>query len=165
MYKTLFLIRHAKSDWSVLGQKDFDRTLNARGISDAPRMGAKLKSLGLVPEWIISSPSERTRMTLEYMTEQMAYPLEKIEWVEDIYEASLRTLLRVINELPEEKQSVAIVGHNPGLTFVAEYLTGEVLGNIPTCGVVVLQWESMSWENISQNTASMKHFLYPKKDL
>jgi phosphohistidine phosphatase len=165
MQKTLYLIRHAKSDWSVPGQKDMERELNSRGISDAPRMGAKMKELGMQPELMISSPSVRTRMTLEFMTEQMDYDFEAVHWEEDIYESSVRTLLRIINELPEEKQRVAIVGHNPGLTYLAEYITGDILGNIPTCGIVEIQLENLKWEEVSQNTGSLKQFIFPKKDL
>ena len=44
--KTLFLMRHAKSDWSDSAQSDFDRPLNKRGRSDAPRMAALLNSDG-----------------------------------------------------------------------------------------------------------------------
>lgn len=165
MQKTLFLIRHAKSDWSIPGQKDIERVLNSRGISDAPRMGAKMKALGMQPDLIISSPSVRTRMTLELITEQMDYDFEAIQWEEDIYEASVRTLLRIINELPPEKQKVAIVGHNPGLTFIAEYLTGDILGNVPTCGMVEILFDNLKWEEVSQNTGQMKKFIFPKKDL
>jgi len=165
MQKTLFLIRHAKSDWSVPGQKDIERELNSRGISDAPRMGAKMKVLGMQPDLILSSPSVRTRMTLEFITEQIDYDLETVQWEDDIYEASVRTLLRIINELPEDKKMVAIVGHNPGLTFIAEYLTSEILGNVPTCGIVEILFDNMKWEEVSQNTGSMKKFIFPKKDL
>ena len=58
--KKLFLIRHAKSDWSDNTLKDFDRGLNARGLKDAPFIGKFLKNKNIIPDLIISSPALRT---------------------------------------------------------------------------------------------------------
>jgi phosphohistidine phosphatase len=165
MTKTLLLIRHAKSDWSIQGQKDFDRELNQRGHTDAPRMGAKLFEMGIKPELVVSSPAQRTKLTAEYICEQVKYPVEKIEYNEEIYEASVRTLLKVVNELDDIYSMVAIVGHNPGFSYLAEYLTGAVIGSLPTCGIVELSFDFNKWSLASQNTASMKCFIYPKMDL
>jgi phosphohistidine phosphatase len=59
MSKTLILVRHAKSDWSIDGQKDYDRTLNARGHRDAPRMGQILANKNLKIDKLITSGAER----------------------------------------------------------------------------------------------------------
>lgn len=162
MGKTLILIRHGKSDWSEGGQKDFDRELNHRGHSDAPRMGGKLFEMNLKPDLIVSSPARRTTLTTEYICEQIKYPFDEVDFQEDIYEASVRTLLKVVNELDNKHSTVVIVGHNPGFSYLAEYLTGSVIGNIPTCGLVELNIELDKWELISQNTAQLKSFIYPK---
>lgn len=162
MGKTLILIRHGKSDWSDGGEKDFDRGLNQRGNMDAPRMGGKLKEMGIMPDLIVSSPALRTTLTAEYICEQIKYPFENVDFQEDIYEASVRTLLKVVNELNDDHNTVVIVGHNPGFTYLAEYLTGNEIGNIPTCGIVELSIELDKWEMVSQHTAQVKSFIYPK---
>ena len=41
--KTIYLVRHAKSDWKSADTGDFNRTLNERGIKAAPLMAAFLK--------------------------------------------------------------------------------------------------------------------------
>lgn len=162
MGKTLILIRHAKSDWSNSGEKDFDRSLNQRGHMDAPRMGGKLHEMGLMPDLIVSSPALRTTLTTEYICEQIGYPLENVDFQEDIYEASVRTLLKVVNELNDTYKTVIIIGHNPGFSYLTEYLTGKEIGNVPTCGIVELEFELDKWALISQNTANLKNFIYPK---
>lgn len=162
MGKTLILIRHGKSDWSNNGEKDFDRPLNNRGNMDAPRMGGKLKDMGIMPDLIVSSPALRTTLTAEYICEQIGYPYEQVDFQEDIYEASVRTLLKVVNELSEKHHTVIIVGHNPGFSYLAEYLAGTVIGNIPTCGIVELEFDLETWAMVSQNTAMLKSFIYPK---
>jgi phosphohistidine phosphatase len=165
MVKNLFLVRHAKSDWSVPGQKEFDRELNGRGISDAPRMGKKLYEMDVRPELIISSPALRAKLTAEFICEQLRYDTEKIIFNEEIYEASVRSLLAVINDLPDEYNKVMIFGHNPGFTDLAEHLTKTPIGNIPTCGAVSIEFQVDSWKEVSGETSILKWFIYPKKVL
>lgn len=165
MSKSLYLVRHAKSDWSIPGRKDFDRDLNTRGINDAPKMGGKLAELGVSPGLIISSPAVRAKATAEYIAEQLGYDTEKIDFNEEIYEASLRTMLSIINNSDEQCNSIMMFGHNPGVTYLAEYLTKENLGDIPTCGVVAIEFETETWKEVSGDTGKLKWFIYPKKDL
>jgi len=163
MPKTLIFMRHAKSDWSVVGQKDFDRPLNNRGLSDAPRMGRKLQTIGLKPDLILSSPAIRAKNTAEYVAEQLHYPLESIEFNEEIYESSARTLLQIINNIGDKYQTVLLFGHNPTFTYLAEYLTKEDIGNIPTAGAISIHFEFDSWTLVSEGTGKMNWFEYPKK--
>ena len=163
MARILYLVRHAKSDWSVPGQSDFDRALNKRGLFDAPLMGKILKELHVKPDLAISSPALRAKTTAEYISEQLEYPLEKISYDEEIYEASPRTLLRLINNLDDKNKSVMLFGHNPTFTYLAEYLSKEQLDNIPTAGAVKLHFEFDSWSLVTEGSAEMIWFEYPKK--
>ena len=52
--KTVFFIRHAKSSWSDMSLKDFDRPLNKRGKRDAPMMAEKLQEMGVRPDAIVT---------------------------------------------------------------------------------------------------------------
>ena len=57
--KTLILVRHAKSDWNDPFLSDFERTLNSRGMQDAPEMAKRFMNRGVMPELIITSPAVR----------------------------------------------------------------------------------------------------------
>ena len=162
MSKSLFLVRHAKSDWSDPGQKDFDRELNSRGVIDAPKMGRKLFDMGVKPDIILCSPALRAKLTCEYVTEQLKFDEDKIVYDEEIYEASTRSLLNVINNIDDKYQSAMLFGHNPTFTYIAENFTKESLGNIPTCGVVQIDFELDSWKEVSGETGKLKFFIYPK---
>jgi phosphohistidine phosphatase len=162
MVKNLFLVRHAKSDWSVGGQKDFERNLDGRGLHDAPNMGRKLFQMGIKPDLILSSPAERARLTSELVAEQLKYDPDKIVFDDEIYEASVRSLLNVINSLDDKYQNVMIFGHNPTFTYIAEYLTKREIGNIPTCGAVQIEFPIKSWKEVSEGTGDLKFFIYPK---
>lgn len=165
MVKNLFLVRHAKSDWSDPGQKDFDRDLNTRGRLDAPRMGRKLYEMNVQPELLISSPAKRARLTAEFISEQLQYDLDKIEWKDEVYEASVRSLLALINDIPDTFNKVMIVGHNPAFTYIAEYLTKQPIDNIPTCGIVHISFDIDSWKEVSSDLGTLEWFIYPKKTL
>ena len=64
--KNLYLLRHAKSSWDDFALKDFDRPLSTRGIQDAELMGNYFKSKRKVLDLVLSSPSKRTKETLEH---------------------------------------------------------------------------------------------------
>jgi len=165
MVRNLILVRHAKSDWSVPGLKDFDRELNARGSNDAPRMGRKLYEMDVRPDLIISSPAMRAKQTAEFIAEQIRHDFDKILFNPDVYEASVRSLLSIINDIPDEHQKVMIIGHNPTFTYIAEYLTKKPFDNIPTCGMVDIEFSFSSWKEVSGDTGNLKWFIYPKSVL
>jgi len=162
MQRTIYFLRHAKSDWSVSGQKDFDRELNQRGQTDAPKMGRRLFELGVSPEIIYASPARRTTDTAELVAEQLHYNTDLVVFEEQIYEASVRSLLNFINALDDKYSRVMLIGHNPTLTYLAESLTKSELGNIPTCGAVNIEFNLDSWKEVSQGNGELKWFIYPK---
>ncbi len=162
--KQLVLIRHAKSEESNAGTKDFDRSLNPRGFSDAPKMGLRLRELSEAPQFVISSPAERARLTAQFILEQVGFDGDHIQWEEEVYEASARVLMNIVNGISEEYDTVWMFGHNPGFTYLAEYLTSEAIGNIPTCGVYAMTFEVATWAEVSQHTAVKKFYIYPKDE-
>lgn len=164
MSKILYLLRHAKSDWSNDNQKDFDRELNQRGYNDAPRMAMRLSELNVNPDKILCSSAKRTTLTCEYVCERIDYKLDDVIFDEDLYEASSRAVLQKINTLEDTLNEVLFIGHNPTYTYIAEYLSGKEIGNIPTCGCVKLSFEVNSWSEISKDLGKLEWFIYPKDE-
>ncbi len=163
--KRLFLIRHAKSDWGNPLLLDMQRPLNARGHADAPRMASHLKSLGFVPDLIVSSPAVRARTTAEYFAETMEIPALSIDFQSDIYEANEMDILHIIHELPESASTVFLFGHNPTITYVADtFAKKERFDNIPTCGIVQIEsnTEGSSWATFNPKTADAVATFFPK---
>ena len=161
--KTLYLVRHAKSDWEDLSLKDFDRPLNTRGLLNAPKVGLKLKEEGEVPQLVVASPAKRTTQTAETLCEQMEIDVSLIKYIGSIYEASTRELLQVINNLNDQFDSVMIVCHNMAISYIAEYLTGNDIGNIPTCGVFKISFDFDEWLSVSEKTGEEVFFWKPKE--
>jgi len=166
MPKQLVLMRHAKSDWSGVSNNDFERELNSRGYRDAPKMGVRIKlEKKFNADLAISSSAARAKLTARYVCEQLNYSEDSIHYDEDIYEGSLRTLLRIVNDIDNKHNRVIIFGHNPGFTYFAEFLTKLAIGNIPTSGVISITFEVNSWQLISEGLGHLDWFIYPKDSI
>lgn len=161
MKKNLYILRHAQSDEKMSDQQDFDRTLNSTGLQNATKMGINFHQKEVQFDIIISSPAIRALSTASLIAEQVKYDPSRIHQNSEIYEASIRTLLRVVNQLKEEWKSVLLVGHNPSTTYLAEYITKSEIGNMTTCGVAQLSFNKMSWEEISEGNGELVGYEYP----
>jgi phosphohistidine phosphatase len=161
--KRLYLIRHAKSSWKEAMVTDFERPLNKRGKRDAPLMAKRLKSYQIQPDLLISSPAKRAAKTAKIIAEEIDFPRKRIVYDESIYEAGVSSLVHVIRHLENSVNHVMLVGHNPGLTMVANFLTNTVIENIPTCGIVCVEFPTDCWEEIEAGNGTIVFFDYPKK--
>ena len=159
--KELILIRHAKSSWSNPLLDDFERPLNKRGEKNAPFMAKVLKQKGLTPDLIISSPSIRTKQTLDYFIQEFDYKGEII-FEESIYEAPFENLLKVIKNIDDKYKTIFLFGHNPGLNDLVDFLIGNFEENIPTSGVLQLNFDIKKWENLKEKIGILEFFIYPK---
>jgi len=159
--KKLYIIRHAKSSWSDLSLRDFDRPLNKRGKRDAPFMGEKLKEKNIVPDLIISSPAKRTKKTIKKITKAMGYNKQVI-FNKDLYGTSEHILNKILTKVDNSNEVVFLVGHNTEITMLAENYVG-LTDNIPTCGIVEIAFDCDKWADINGNNAKLVSFDYPKK--
>lgn len=159
--RELILIRHAKSDWSNPLLDDFERPLNKRGSKNAPFMAKILKKEIQKPDLIISSPSFRTKLTLEYFLKVFEYKGEVI-FEKSIYEAPFENLLKVIKNIDDKYKTIFLIGHNPGLNDLANFLLGSFEDNIATSGVLKIDFDTNSWKNISKDNSKLIFFKYPK---
>jgi len=163
MAKQLLLIRHGKSDWAEPGTADFDRPLNHRGNKNAPEMAERLLRKEMVPQLIVSSPAKRAITTAGHFSATWDIPLTSIQQEPSIYEANVTALLKVVSKLSNDVDRVAMVGHNPGLTDFINYLADAHIYNLPTAGVVVIDFLFDDWSMVSQHTGSLFLFDCPKK--
>ena len=159
--KQLIIVRHAKSDWGNPDLRDFDRPLNKRGKANAPEMAHRLVKKQIKPQLIVSSPALRALTTAKFFADTWQIPLEEIQQEPRIYEASENTLLNVINNFDNSYDQIAMFGHNPGLTDLVNYLDGHIY-EMPTCSVVILEFPFDDWAMISNGTARVLLFDYPK---
>lgn len=159
----LLLIRHAKSDWGDLRLPDHERPLNARGRRDAPRMGRWIAEQGLSPREVLCSDAVRTRETLDLMRPEWP-PLHRLTHRHDLYHATPEAMLAVLEEA--EAESVALVGHNPGIGALATRLARRApdhprWDDYPTTAVTAVAFEAESWFELGEGRGEVLAFAIP----
>lgn len=159
MTKKLFLVRHATATEAERGKKDSERELNPKGYQDATRLAHYLREQQQTIDLMLVSTAQRARSTAEILTEQMHHG-GRINYSDELYQASVRSVLALINQQIETISNLMIVGHNPTLAYLAEYLTGEPVSNMTPGGLFLLQI-SVPWAEVSQQTATLDHYLDP----
>jgi phosphohistidine phosphatase len=160
--KKLYLTRHAKSDWGHEGLQDIDRPLNQRGYDDAYRMCNSLKKKNHLPELIVSSPATRAISTAFVFARAFDYPEDKVLILREIYEASVATLTEQIKKFPDKYSVIMLFGHNPGLTRLFNDASDSDIDNLPTCGVVLVEFETDSWKNVMDKPGKAVFSEFPK---
>lgn len=162
--KTLTLLRHAKSSWSDSGLADHDRPLNDRGERDAPRMANRLVDAGIRPSLILSSTALRAWTTAKIVAREINYPAEFLQRDASLYHASRKTLLEVVSRQENGFNNIVLVGHNPGLTDLAEFLVPGITDNIPTCGFFSVGVDIDDWNINSSSKIDLIAYDYPKNN-
>ena len=160
--KTLLICRHAKSDWSNLHLSDFDRTLNERGLRDAPTMGQRLRDRGFKPGLIVASPAKRAAQTAQLIAHEIQYPLQSILWKEKLYHASPSIIQETLFETNNTVETLMIVCHNPGITDFINQQCGYLTDNMPTCGMAAFRYQTDSWESLPMSPCEFHFYDFPK---
>ena len=158
--RTLYLLRHAKSSWKDASLADFERPLKGRGRDAAEQMGRFLASKKVTVGALISSPSVRTRQTIDLVQREVQLGVEP-QFDQRIYEASLSTLVQVLSEIPDDKKAAMLVGHNPGMEEMLAFLTRESR-HMPTCALAKISIDGSSWKEAGRGAGKLEWFVTPK---
>lgn len=126
-------------------------------------MGRWLKEQNIRPDRIVSSPSVRTLATISRVIHELQLKGERIETDASLYHATPTGMLKLIRSCPPEAHSLLLVGHNPGLTELAERLCpAEAVDNIPTCGMYAIRFQTNDWAAADTHNAEFLFFQFPK---
>ncbi|MFT4156100.1 MAG: histidine phosphatase family protein [Parafilimonas sp.] len=164
--KSLLIIRHAKSSWDDLSQKDFDRPLNNRGKKDAPEMAKRIcKEKGVKLDAIISSPANRAFTTAKFFAEEFDIKKKNIIKWPELYEASVDKFYKAVMALSDDCATAAVFSHNPGITAFANSLTNVHVDDMPTCAIYAVHIQTGSWKDFKTAKKEFWFFDYPKSVL
>jgi len=161
--KSLYLVRHAKSSWDSPELSDLERPLNKRGKSDAPMMGRQLFKQNEIPDILISSNAKRAFFTAKRIAKELDYPVKKILVDEKLYMADTEDFIKVIYAVHDNYEKTMLFSHNYGITYFANYISDSNIDNIPTCGIVRIDFDMDSWKEIKNKKGNLVFFDYPKK--
>ena len=158
--KTLYIARHAKSDWGQAGYSDFDRPLNKKGLKDAEAMARYLTTLDTKVDSIVSSSAKRALTTAEFYAEKILLSGDIVK-VDLIYEAEESNMLDIIKTLSDDLSSVMLVGHNPTFSLLISTLTGQYV-DMSAGSVAELKIDLPGWDDIGVKTAQLEKIISPK---
>lgn len=163
--KTLFILRHAKSDYPA-GVRDFDRPLNTRGRKAALAMGEELRRSGLAADHIMASPAARVMETLALVSDGYGGRMP-VDYREELYLAPPETLLALIRSMKDEHERLLIVGHNPGLQQLALMLGAggpdhdAIMTKYPTGALTEIALPTRRWSHVEEPGRILR-FLRPR---
>lgn len=161
--KHLILVRHAKSSWKEPELEDHERPLGKRGERDAPYMAKIFRDKKIDVDLIVSSTAVRALSTAYEFAKKLDYKKENILRSSEIYNADTDALFDYVKALDDENSTVMLFGHNPIFTWFANALSNSNIENIPTCGIVTIDFDVKKWNEIAGGKGSLRFFEYPKK--
>lgn len=161
--KTLILVRHAKSSWEHQEQSDFDRPLNDRGLKDAPMMAKRINEFNMSIDKIFSSPAKRAFSTACYFAEEFNYSIKDIIKYQQIYDNGNNFIKQLVYTNDDQLNTIMIFGHNPDITSLSLFFSEEYFSNVPTCGIICIDFETDKWSEIKKLNGKLRFFEYPKK--
>ncbi len=150
--RTLVVVRHAKSDWTT-GDADRQRPLAKRGRRQAPESGRWLAVNLPALDLAVVSPAERAQATWALIAAELDVP-PPARTDERVYAAWGRDLVELVRGLPEESETVALVGHSPGVESLVEALTRELV-EMPTSALAVVTWDG-AWQEAGRTPARLR---------
>jgi phosphohistidine phosphatase len=139
----LLVLRHGHAQQDPPpGGDDAARQLRPRGRRALTALGPTVQALA--PDLVLSSPSARTRQTVECLA--LGAP---VDYLEPLYAADADELLDCVRELSAREHppsTVLLVGHNPGVhQLVLELTGGEQLPGFPPSAMAVLTLDVDDW--------------------
>ena len=159
--KKLVIVRHSKSSWSDPYLSDFDRPLNKRGNRDGGLMAEFLSKRINNVDKLLSSSSKRTRLTSEFFKNKINIKVEN--YTDKLYHASYDDIIDLLNQVKDDVRSLILIGHNPGLTHLVIFFTEVNLYNLPTTGIVVINFMIDKWKNIKDSKGNIEIIKFPKE--
>ncbi|MEX2234862.1 MAG: phosphohistidine phosphatase SixA [Cyclobacteriaceae bacterium] len=163
MPKHLYLFRHAEAAAKESRQEDKARELAQAGLKDSLHMGAWFREQNFHFDLLASSSAVRAEQTATLAAEGMKLENPKILLEDVLYEASVRQFLDYINNIEDAYHHVLIVGHNPVISYLAEYLTKADVGDMAAGSVAIIKFSKNSWKEVSEASGQLVRYTTPEE--
>ena len=147
--KILHIVRHGKALQEYYDIGDYDRPLIEKGIVKSEAAANQLLEKHDAPDLIISSHAARALHTAHIFARVMNYPHAKVQVNENLYLEGEDVMLGILKNLPDEVESVMMVGHNPDMTYLASICAKKHVAALPTSGVATIVFGTDKWSKIA----------------
>ena len=161
--KTLHLLRHAKASSDDDTLDDKARPLTKRGKRDCALVAAQLQNAERI-EYIYCSSARRAEETLQcFQAESSVFDQASIAHDDALYTFDSTALLSWLRELPHDQTQALIIGHNPALVDLANYLYDGKIGHMGTCTFIELEVNVEYWDQLRPDSAKLIDIIRPKQ--
>ena len=155
--KTLILMRHGEAQALSVDGIDFNKTLTSNGLKQAMSKGEELRKKNIAPNLIVHSSAKRTTETFKEVNKTLQ--CFNKQSTKEIYNASLTAILNVVHEIDKSNDVAMVIGHNPGISELAEHLCSNYSGWFSPSDVLILSFEDSQWRDITGKTAKLIGYL------
>ena len=158
--KKIVIIRHAKSSWEF-NLPDQERPLSDRGIKDAGIVSNYLKENFEIPDIVYSSPAKRALNTCHIFLSVLNISRDKLAVVSELYDFDGNKVINFMKSLNNKYKNVMIFGHNHAFTSISNIFGDKFIDNLPTSGVVVINFNTNDWKKIDKGKTEL--LIFPKQ--
>ena len=160
--KTLIIIRHAKAEWSSPNSSDFSRALCSEGTKEAKYISQQLLHKNVLIDAIVFSNALRTMQTAQLISIACNIAEQDLYAEPLLYQADADKIESIVKQFPDDKNNIAIVSHNPGITDFANSLVSHVYAHsMPTCAVIAVKSNSENWTSFTTAKKELMFVLSP----
>ena len=153
MVKKLFLLRHGHAV-SGFNMRDYDRTLSQDGEQTIAALAIQLKAKEIHIDQIICSPAIRTMQTCNILTTGINYE-GNVDYVNAIYEATTNQLFQLISETSDQVNDIMLIGHNPGISYLCDYLTTNRNTGMSPGNLIEIHIECDHWNEVTKGSGTI----------
>jgi phosphohistidine phosphatase len=136
--------------------------LNHRGERDVDFLSKLLADKIETPDLFLSSPAVRAKITSMTFADEFGLDYDAIQFVDGLYDRGGKFIINLLKELDNKYNSVILFGHNPDMTSLSSYFSGEYFENVPTSGIVAIEFDFDDWKQIENTNGKLLFFEYPK---
>jgi len=159
--KTLHLIRHSVASDGIAGATDIDRPLSDRGEVVCKTMAREIYAVGCQFENVFASPATRAQSTIRLIGESIDQ--KKIIWTTEdkLYTFAWPELLNWLESRDNKMDTIMIVGHNPAISELAIFLTGEQIAQVPPCTYLQICAYIGRWSDLYRECGNLVEIIFP----
>lgn len=128
-------------------------------------MAKIIQDSGASPDLLVSSTAVRAKKTAQAFAEVFGIKSNEILLSEDLYMADENDIIKRLQSVKDEIETIFLFAHNPGITDFANALCSTDILNIPTCGVFHSRIPFSSWKEIEFGHGLFVSFDFPKNHL
>ena len=145
--KNLILVRHGKSSYENF-TTDKNREISKTGIERTIKIALKSSSFVTSDFVFWSSSAKRAANTASIFAANLPFTKPTIVYKDNLYTFNSADLKSCIRTISDTINKMILFGHNPALTDFLNECTNLQIDNLPTSGLISIEFDTETWTNL-----------------